>query len=291
MKLGLGTAQFGMNYGISNVLGQPSLNEMDAILKMASEQHIQYIDTAAVYGESEKNLGAILPANHTFKIITKIPALSKSHLSIDESFKLSLQRLNQTTMYGALIHDADDLFSVDGKKNFCALQNIKKAGLVKKIGVSVYTTRQIENILNSYEIDLIQLPINVFDQRLLENNLLKNIKQKNIEIHARSAFLQGLLLIPPEHLDPYFDGVKTHIKNYHAWLTEDQLTPLQAALGFVLGIDEIDVVIVGVNSQHELATNIQSSIALDKNRFKSFALHEESVLNPSLWKLTSRITL
>ncbi|MCP4370274.1 MAG: aryl-alcohol dehydrogenase [Deltaproteobacteria bacterium] len=295
MKLGLGTVQFGNGYGISNQNGKTPLSEVESILQFANENEISVIDTASLYGDSESVLGMMLPQQHNFRIITKTPFFKKSRISsfdannLKETFYKSLNRLRQSKVAGLLIHNADDLLTEGGELLFSALQELKQEGFIGKIGVTVYTREQIDGLLESYIIDLMQVPINVLDQNLINNGQLVRLKKKNIEIHARSVFLQGLLLMNPASIHSFFDPIKPILCKYQNFLISHSLTPVECALAFVKGISEIDFVIIGVNNLEQLKINLSSfnkkydNYILDE--FKAFSINNPEFLNPSLWRL------
>lgn len=288
MKLGLGTVQFGLDYGISNSEGVTPIEEVREILAVAKRNSIRVIDTAAMYGSSEEVLGKTLPAGNNFDIVTKTPRFdgnmeNKADL-LKQTFQRSLKNMNRTSVYGLLIHHADDLLGNGGNLLIGKMKELKEEGTVKKIGVSVYTAAQIDMILDRFDIDIIQLPINVLDQHLLNSGHLTRLKKAGIEIHARSAFLQGLLLMEPAALPSYFDSIKPHLKQYRDSLLQYRLTPLQAALGFVAGINEVDVVVCGVNNHLQLEELCGNLMSIEPSMFSSFAIYDEDILNPSKWK-------
>lgn len=291
MKLGLGTVQFGLDYGISNTSGRTPLGEVQAILDMAQAAGLRILDTAAAYGMSEEVLGQALRSPHEFAIVTKTPRIGKQVLSdsdvrtVLESFHESLRKLQTETVYGLLVHHCPDVLTENGSLLMQALQELKSQGRVAKIGVSVYTGEQIDHVLEQYDIDLIQLPLNVLDQRLLQSGHLQKLRARGVEIHSRSAFLQGLLLMEPEQLQARFDCVRAHLIAYHATLRQHQLSPLQGALTFLEQVRELDHVIVGVNTREQLreilAAQALAPAGLD---FSQYAWYDEDVLDPSRWK-------
>lgn len=289
MKIGLGTVQFGVDYGISNSEGQTSADEVARILAVACHHGIRIIDTAALYGSSESVLGKVLPAVHSFKLVTKTVRIDAGRITpadaalMEDTFARSLERLNCSAVYGLMIHNAADLLAKDGHLLMESLNLLKLRGLVNKIGVSLYSAEQVEQVMDKYAIDLVQLPINVLDQRLLQGGQLSALKAAGVEIHARSAFLQGLLLMNPETLPAYFDSVKQHLKNYHDYLSRQGITPVQAALGFVTGLDEIDAVICGVNNHLQLE-ELCVAATVSTFDFAQFALHDDAIINPSNWQ-------
>ena len=120
--------------------------------------------------------------------------------------------------------------------------------MVKKVGASVYTSEQLDRLLENYQLDLIQLPLNVVDQRLLQSGSLGKLKNHSIEIHARSAFLQGLLLMPTNDIPDYLAPYKWVFEQFRICRESDGLSALEACIGFVQSIPQIDKIIVGINS-------------------------------------------
>jgi len=292
-EIGLGTVQFGMNYGISNKGGRIFNLDASKLLQVAIENHIEVLDTASAYGTSESFLGKILPEPHRFKVVTKIPPLNLARIEkkdiekAEEVFKNSLKKLGQKQVYGLLLHNADDLLADGGFDLFGRLQQFKSKGLVKKIGVSVYHTDQVEKILNHYKIDLIQLPINVMNQSFLAEGYLSELKSHNVEIHVRSVFLQGLLLMPLKEISNFFAPILPVLKRYHGFLKDNALTPVQGAMSFIQQIPDLDVVVLGVNNASQLLSNIKDHTAVQNINidFSPFAVVNEKMTNPSLWKI------
>ena len=288
-RVALGTAQFGLDYGISNSEGVTPLGEVREILAVAKRNNIRVIDTAAMYGSSEEVLGKTLPYGNDFDIVTKTPRFNEVNTEnkaefLEKTFRTSMKNLNRASVYGLLVHHADDLLGNSGNLIIEKMKELKEEGMVKKIGVSVYSSEQIDKILDRFDIDIIQLPINVLDQRLIISGHLAKLKKDGIEIHARSAFLQGLLLMEPTALPFYFDSIKPHLKQYRDSLHQYRLTPLQAALSFVAGIKEVDVVVCGVNNHLQLEELCGSLMSIDPAMFSNFAIYDEDILNPSKWK-------
>lgn len=275
MKLGIGTVQFGLDYGISNSQGRCPESEVAKILRAAKAEQISVIDTAAVYGCSEEVLGRMLP-DESFSIVTKI---SKSH-----ALPLSLKRLRRNKIYAVLAHQADELLTEGGQKLWEDMLLAKANGQVEKIGASVYHPRQIEALLNRYSIDILQVPVSLLDQRLIRNGYLDQLKQNKIEIHARSVFLQGLLLLNPQELHSRFLSIQPLLKKLHRDCEQKEISILQSALGFVQTLTQIDKIIVGMTSYSEFLGLIKASttpFCLDD--FSEYAISDETILNPSLW--------
>ncbi|MDE0926435.1 MAG: aldo/keto reductase [Methylophilaceae bacterium] len=293
MNIGLGTVQFGLDYGVSNQNGIPSSDAVSSILNLASDKNIQVLDTAALYGNSEDILGAALVADHPFKIVTKTPHFNKLKIeSVDattltDRFYESLNKTKQTALYALLIHHADDLLADGGERLMNAMLMLKDAGLVEKIGVSVYNEQQIDQILERFTIDIVQLPVNVLDQRLLANGKLNMLKSLGVEVHARSVFLQGILLMEVNDLPKHFETVRELLTKYHDFLTQNKMTKVQGALSFAKSCVAIDHIILGVSSLPELEelTGSWRSLADIQLDFSEYACDNALILNPSNWKL------
>jgi aryl-alcohol dehydrogenase-like predicted oxidoreductase len=292
-KLGLGTVQFGSDYGVSNKHGITLPGEVSSILDFAEKNGISKIDTAALYGSSEEILGKNIKQIHGFDIITKSLSFNQKEVGEKDAnrliaaFNKSLINLKQTKIYALLMHNADDLLVVGGERLYQAMLSLKNAGRVQKIGVSVYTASQVSGILEKYDIDIIQLPTNILDQRLLQSGEFKEIRQKGIEIHMRSVFLQGLLLMPLNEVPLYFSPILPVLAEYHAFLKDHQMNPVEGALCFANQVEEVDTIIIGVNSLQQLVANCSDFKKINNLRldFSPFAIQDESFLNPFFWKL------
>lgn len=291
MKLGLGTAQFGLAYGITNENGKVPDSEIAAILRIARAQNVDAIDTAATYGTSEEALGRHLNIDDTFKIVTKTLPINQAVIEkrevqlVVEGFADSLKRLKRSKAYGLLVHSSKDLMAQNSEVLMAELHGLKRKGFVEKIGVSVYSGEEIDRIIDRHEIDIIQLPINVFDQRLIFSGHLDRLKSLGIEIHARSAFLQGLLVVKPENLPEKFQKIRNLLAKYCSYLEQHGLTQIEGALTFLKQLGQIDCVIVGATS---VANMIEISSAFTKVQeggleFSHFAISDKTVIDAATW--------
>jgi aryl-alcohol dehydrogenase-like predicted oxidoreductase len=291
VRIGLGTAQLGLDYGISNPDGKTPFEEAERILATAAREGIRIIDTAPSYGDSEQVLGEILPPQDGFHIVTKTPFFRRNRITeqdaelLEEMFRRSLQRLRVTSAYGLLAHHAEDLLAEGGDRLVERMQRLKEAGVVARIGASVYTAQQIDGLLERYDMGILQVPVNVLDQRLIASGHLARLKERGIEVHARSAFLQGLLLMEPDSLPPHFHGVRRHLRKFQREAKRRGLSPLQAAIGFLEGIPEIDVVIAGVNDHLQLEEICRAARPIPTEVFAGFAVSDPAILNPSEWRV------
>ncbi len=292
MKLGLGTVQFGLDYGISNSAGKTAPAEVRNILELAAQQGIHVLDTAATYGSSEEVLGLCMGAADNFAIVTKTPVFQRGPITelhadlLRHTFHESLRKLRRPRLHGLLVHHPEDLLAPGGERLMQVMLDLKRQGLVSKVGASVYNGIQIDAIMQRHAIDLVQLPLSVLDQRLLASGHLTKLKQAGVEVHARSVFLQGLLLMPVADLPRYFDPLRSHLANYRAHLERVRISPMRAALNFALGLTEVDQVILGVNSRLQLQEILsQHDSGGGGADWPRFAFSEVAMLDPSQWRL------
>lgn len=294
MKLALGSAQFGMTYGIANSAGRPPESEIVAILRAASAAGMECIDTAPAYGESEALLGRALPqVDAPWRIVSKIPAaVRKSTIGpeharmLRRSFEDTLRRLCQPRLHGLLMHNAEDLLAPGGELLFRELAALKVQSLVRQVGVSVYEPETALRILSRFPIDLVQLPVNLFDQRAVTSGQLKKLKAASVEIHARSAFLQGLFFLQPNSLPAYISQAKAQLARLQDKAAARGVSVQGIALGYLDMIDEIDVILVGVESVAQLRENLRAYAEprLGPEDYAVFACTDEHIINPNMWQ-------
>jgi aryl-alcohol dehydrogenase-like predicted oxidoreductase len=250
-RIALGTVQFGLDYGIANESGQVSRNEGARILEVARSGGVDTLDTAVAYGESESRLGEIGVAG--WRIVSKLPPLPKDVVDVAEwvrtSTRGSLDRLKVPVLGGLLLHRSADL-AERGTELHGALLALRADGVVEKIGVSIYHPSELDAI-SRHEIDLVQAPFNVLDRRLAASGWLKRLRDRGVELHTRSTFLQGLLLMPPGKRPARFHRWDALWRRWDAYLREHDTSALAASLGFVLGAG-VDRVVVGVDSANQL---------------------------------------
>lgn len=293
MKLALGTVQFGLRYGVANTAGQPAEAEVAAILRRAAAVGVQVVDTACLYGESESVLGRTLPADHGFHIVTKTPKFAgmdgiSAVASLEVAFAASCARLRVQGVYGLLAHDANDLLGAQGEQIWQAMAALRAAGRVSRIGASVYNGAQIDALLQRYPLGLIQLPLSLLDQRLLQGGQLDRLSERNVEVHARSAFLQGALLMSPEALPPHLAGLRPYLQQIASRADALDIQPLQAALRFVAGLPQVSAVVCGVDTTahfDELVVAIERmEPALSATDAAACACSDAQLLDPSQWR-------
>ncbi|WP_162426540.1 aldo/keto reductase [Pontibacter pudoricolor] len=252
-KLVLGTAQFGLNYGISNQHGQLQLPEVKNILTEAERTGITTLDTATAYGNSELTINqAINETGSQFRIISKYPP-NRPELTIREAFEATLKQLGVETLYGYLLHSYNSFSS--NPKILDQLQDLKAAGKIQKAGISLYHPSEADELLHRNAlIDIIQLPYSIFDRRF--EHLLPELKSRGIETHVRSVYLQGLYFMEPDHLPEYLAPVADKIKKLHRLAADFNLPVGAVCLGFVFANNDISNVVIGVESLQTLQENI-----------------------------------
>ena len=285
MKLALGTVQFGLPYGIANQNGQVSRGEVGKILTLARESGIDTLDTAIAYGDSEACLGSV--GTHCFKVVTKLPALPGGVANVgawvDEQIQNSLQRLKVDSVYGLLLHRSEQLVGESGRATINALERLKSDGIVQKIGVSIYAPRELDAVMEICSIDLVQAPFNLIDRRLLTSGWLQQLHDQGVEVHARSAFLQGLLLMKREAIPEKFSPWSNLFDSWHAWLQENPVTPVEACLAFLASHSFIDRIVVGVESHAQLQELLRAAPDQTPLQLPDLHCEDERLINPSNW--------
>jgi aryl-alcohol dehydrogenase-like predicted oxidoreductase len=281
--------QWGLQYGVSNTSGQTPDIEITSILSSAHTHGVRIIDTACLYGDSEAKLGK--QKLSAFQIVSKTPQCTSitdgeiAYNFLSNAIRQSLHKLQISKLYGYMVHHADNLLGPQGPQIARALYQLKDQGFVEKVGVSIYKKEQLEAITAFFIPDLIQVPINVLDQRLIKNGTLKKMKDIGVEIHARSAYLQGLLLMPPSEVPAYFGPLLPLLKDWHHRIREQRLSPAQAAIAFVSGIPEIDQVIIGVENTQQFEDAIRYSQDTPSFDATGLECEDNAFINPSLWNL------
>jgi aryl-alcohol dehydrogenase-like predicted oxidoreductase len=286
MKLALGTVQFGLNYGAFNAGGQVGSDQAAAILAVAQGAGIDTLDTARGYGTSEAVLGG-LKAAERFRIVTKIPALASSQdklAAVAQHLAESVHTLDCDRLDAVLFHAADDLLGSDAASVWAAAEGARADGRIGQLGVSVYDGEQALEISGRFPVELIQLPLSIFDQRVIASGALEQLKARGIEVHARSVFLQGFALSDPERLPRGLAQFQPELARFRALVEARGTTPLAAALGFALSQSGIDRVVVGVQSAAELEEICAASaVDFDLAGTDGVASSNPNLLNPGLW--------
>lgn len=283
MKLVLGSAQLGMNYGLFNNK-KISFTEFKKIEKLVLKSKINFIDTASSYSESEKIIGNSKLKN--LHIITKIKLPNKKNISVKnwllKEISKSLSKLKIKKIYGVLIHDYKDLLGKNGKKYLLSLQELKRRNIIKNIGISVYEPQEIKKIWNFWKPDIIQIPFNPIDNRILESGWLNILKKFKVKIYARSIFLQGLLINEDSSFKINKD-YKIILNKYKNWCSRNNISLIQGCLHFVKQFKKIDYLVVGFNNCNQLKEIID--VFREKQIIipRKFSTNKINLIDPRKW--------
>ena len=290
-KICLGTAQFGDIYGITNKnKKQINVNEVKKFLLLLKKNKINFIDTALSYKNVDKKLSETNIKLNNFNIITKIskPNEKKSYENmVLKKILESKKRFGIKSFYAVLLHDCHNIKFKDILKIKTAFNLLKKNKLTKKIGISIYNIEELNYILKFFVPDIIQVPLNMFDKRFIRKKILNKLSKYKIEIHARSIFLQGLLLVNPETLKKKFSPWKKLFLRWHNYCNKYQINKLQAASNFIFKKKEIKKIVVGFNSVNEF----NEFLSLNAKKYKNIPHLEvkqqkniDKLINPYNWK-------
>ena len=285
-KVILGSANFGQEYGVANDVGQLPVGTVAAILRLAKTWNIKFIDTASGYGDAERILGA--HGGNDFQYISKIGLLNNtsSESELIDCAEAACKRLNVNSLDTLLLHRTDQILEGDGKAIVKNLDNLKLAGLVRKVGVSVYNAFELKQCMSIMNLDIVQLPFNVFNQRFADQKLIKELNKNKIEVHARSLFLQGLLLQKSEEIGSYFNPWLEKLENWRSICNEMNVSQYQLSLTYALSQIWIDKIVIGVDSPLQLKQILNLNFEeMDSEALRRLEVKDEELINPSFWKL------
>jgi aryl-alcohol dehydrogenase-like predicted oxidoreductase len=284
-RLAIGAVQFGLPYGIANQVGQVSRDEVAKILGHAWAAGMDTLDTAIGYGDSEAILGEI--EVDQWQVITKLPEVPEACADVaswvQELVAGSLGRLRVPRLRGLLLHRPQQLLGPHGDELYRALAGVRDQGKAEKIGVSVYGPDELDAIWPRYQFDLVQSPFNILDRRLVSSGWLNRLCKAGTEVHVRSVFLQGLLLMDAANRPGKFNRWQSLWDDWQRWLTDHALTPLQACLSFAISQPEINRVVVGVDSLEQLRgvfACAENTVNIPPETLMSDDL---DLINPSCW--------
>lgn len=285
MKFILGGVQLGMHYGISNANSKMSLEDVSKILQRASKYHIDTIDTAIKYGDSETFIGNAKKSK--FKIITKLPYISPDKTNnyhyIKKQVLESIKRLRIKSLQGLLLHEPIQLTQNNGKKIWECLKLLKDEKLTLKIGYSIDDINLLDNLIPDFLPDIVQVPLNILDQRIIKSGWLKKMNEMSIEVHIRSIFLQGLLLMDSNDRPKKFDQWKEFWSQWENFLKKNKITAYEACINFILLQKGIDKIVIGVNSVKHL-DNLFNFKKLKLIDFKYLPkIDDLNLIQPSRW--------
>ncbi len=281
-KIVLGTVQFGVKYGINNTSGQVTQEEVCKILDIASKAGIQTLDTSSGYGASETVLGKSLKETKTsFNIVSKYP---RCEADVRTTFEKSITNLGVDSLYGYLVHHFD--FYQEKPEQFDEMIALKKEGKIKKIGFSLYTVNQLQYLLDhDVDFDIVQFPYNIFDRQF--EPFMPKLVDMGVEIHTRSAFLQGLFFKDTNTLPIKLLPLKPYLDNLHQYCQENDVTIEELAFGYVLANENVKGALIGVDNHNQLESNVRVAEKglrkVDIDYIRSIDIKEKELLNPVNW--------
>ena len=287
MKIVLGTANFGSQYGI---LKNKSLSmaTVGKLLSFAKKKNILMIDTAINYIGSEKILGNFDLSD--FKIITKLPNPPKNFKNIEDwvnkEIEESLKRLSIKKLYAILIHDSNLFVNPNIDSIMKSLKKLQDRKLVQKIGISIYDLKILKKILKKYRyIKIVQVPLNLFNRQLITSGWIKKLNNMNIEVHIRSIFLQGLLLVDRKLIPKFFKSWMNKFRDLENWHINRKLDILTTCIKFVSNNNLINKIVIGVENLNQLKQIYK--IFNDKKRqvIPRIFSKDKKLIYPYNWKL------
>ena len=284
----LGTAQFGSNYGIVNKVGQINVEETSLILNVAKRSNVVDIDMAMTYGNSEVRLAQFNVAQ--FNVFSKLPEVPLNETDVNKwitkKIKSSMENLKITQFQGMLLHRPQQLLEPRGYEIYETLKQLQEHKKIKKIGISIYSPHELGPILENYKIDIVQAPISIIDRRLEKSGWLQRLNESGVEIHARSIFLQGLLLSNQKQSTEKFKSWRPIFCDWQEWLNQNpKINAAQACLSYVCNKANIDKIIVGIDNLKQFEELIEISNHPISLSFPDIFTHDEKLLHPSNWNL------
>lgn len=285
-RICIGTAQFGLDYGVANTHGRMSEEEIKAVLKYAIGHGVKTLDTAVAYGNSEEEIGRILKSlGRSMDVISKL-SQGESRLSIRDIVNRSCKRLGTSKIYGYLLHSFDDYHK---KEILTELQDLKAQGTIGKLGISLYLREEAQHLLDeNARIDIVQVPYSIFDRRF--EPFLSEFKKRKIEVYVRSLFLQGLAFLEPGRLPAPLAGAKAQITALKKISSKSGIPVNALCLNFALIHPSIDRVIIGVDHLDHLKVNLSDLRFFAKVKalledLNMAVIEDENILLPFRWKL------
>ena len=294
ISISLGTAQFGLNYGITNKKGKVNEEIVKKILKIAERNNFKYLDTAQSYGNAEEVIGRCKPKESKFEINSKLSFNKKGDITendiarLEQNFEQTLLNLKTKSINSFLVHNVDNLKGAKSKKLLNWLQSLKRRGLIKNIGISIYDIKDLKDSLLD-DINLIQIPVSIYNQKMVKYDYLESLSSRGYLIHARSCFLQGLILTNankwPTHISK---DLKEHHVKTELLAQKNNLTMLDLSLYYIKNLSFLDSIIVGITAIEELEKFIcswkKNNLSSEMIDFKKLSWDNERDVDPRFWE-------
>ena len=260
-RLVLGTAQLGMNYGISNRTGKPDLITAESIVKTAWESGICEFDTAQAYGESEKTLGHCLSR---LGITKKASIISKPHPDLDHlnltkmqmALEASLNNLKSDHLYGYLLHREELLDHWDKGLGEILVNFVEKKRLVENIGISVYSPERAIQALGNDHISIVQIPSNILDRRFENAGVFELAGRLRKTVYVRSVFLQGLILMNDDEVPSILNEARPFIRKISDLVLQNEMNKLKLAIGYTKYAYPNAKIVIGAETQEQVIENV-----------------------------------
>jgi aryl-alcohol dehydrogenase-like predicted oxidoreductase len=282
-RIVLGGAQLGLPYGILNGGETLSREEVARILDTAVDRGIDSIDTAIAYGQSESVIGET--SQNRFNIISKLPPLPVDISNVSEwvhsQVQGSLSRLKCTSLDALLLHRPQDLTGAQGAELYAAIGSLMAEKMIHRFGVSIYSPDDLEGIIDTFEIHVVQAPLNVFDRRIL--GVTDQLSALNIEVHVRSVFLQGVLIASPQDRPHRFEPWSEHFALFDEWVRSSGVSAMACCTGFALQQPGIAKLVIGTTSAEsldEIMNSIPNSVLEVPTHLQSSV---EQLIDPRFW--------
>jgi aryl-alcohol dehydrogenase-like predicted oxidoreductase len=282
-RIVLGGAQLGLPYGILNGGETLSREEVARILDTAVDHGIDSIDTAIAYGQSESIIGET--SQNRFNIISKLPPLPVDISNVSEwvhsQVQGSLSRLKCTSLDALLLHRPQDLTGAQGAELYAAIGSLMTKKMIHRFGVSIYSPDDLEGLIGTFDIHVVQAPLNVFDRRIL--GVTDQLSALNIEVHARSVFLQGVLIANPKNRPQRFEPWSEHFALFDEWVRFSGMSAMACCLGFALQQPGIANLVIGTTSAEsldEIMNSIPNSVLEVPTHLQSSV---EQLIDPRFW--------
>lgn len=285
-RIALGTVQFGVKYGIANQTGKVKRSDVAEILAQARLAGIETLDTAIAYGDSESVIGSI--GINGRSVVTKLPSLPEDCVDVQAwvngQIEGSLSRLGIDTVYGLLLHSTHQLLGVNGGKLAAALKRVRQNGLVHKIGLSIYSPEELDACYGVLQPDLVQAPLNLVDRRLINSGWLRRLSNNGVEVHTRSSFLQGLLLMSTTQIPAKFKRWSLLWERWQHWLSMHPEQALSACLSYPLSFKDVSKVVIGVDNPSQFSEIVKLEANLiPLEELPDLTSEDELLVNPSKW--------
>ena len=282
-RIVLGGAQLGLPYGILNGGETLSREEVARILDTAVDHGIDSIDTAIAYGQSESIIGET--SQNRFNIISKLPPLPVDISNVSEwvhsQVQGSLSRLKCTSLEALLLHRPQDLTGAQGVELYAAIKSLMAEKMIVRFGVSIYSPEDLEGIIGTFDIHVVQAPLNVFDRRIL--GVTNQLSALNIEVHVRSVFLQGVLIANPKDRPQRFEPWSEHLAQFDEWVRSSGVSAMTCCMDFALQQPGIAKLVIGTTSAEsldEIMNSIPNSVLEVPAHLQSSV---EQLIDPRFW--------